>query len=283
MQINQPKPRKSFIFVPGIRTELYEKAVMSGADIICLELEDGIATQDKALARKKVTLFLESDSLSKKKVEQVIRVNPINTAEGIKDLITLLSCKKPPASIMFPKINSPDEVALIDNLFGDFQVSTRIQIIIETNQGLETAFEIANSSKRIDALFFGGVDMAAELRCNADWNTLLYARSRVVHAAAAAELDILDVPFLDLSDMNGLEQEALQAKMLGFSGKGAIHPSQVPIINKIFLPSDEELDYAERIVREFETASTGLIVIDGKLIEKPVLRRMYRILAAAGR
>ena len=115
-----------------------------------------------------------------------------------------------------------------------------------------------------------------------DWDALSYARSRVVHAAATAELDVLDVPFLDLSDLKGLEQEALKAKTLGFTGKGAIHPSQIDIINRVFMPSEEELNYAKKIIEEFESASTGLIVIDGKLIEKPVLRRMYRILAAAG-
>ena len=142
----------------------------------------------------------------------------------MKDLLALLNCKNPPASIMFPKINSSDEVALIDDLFEDFDVPTRIQIIIETNQGLEAAFEIAKQSNRIDALFFGGVDMAAELRCSLDWDALSYARSRVVHAAAAAELDVLDVPFLDLSDLKGLKQEALKAKPLVLQEKEQYTP-----------------------------------------------------------
>ncbi len=201
----------------------------------------------------------------------------------MKDLLALLKCKNPPTSVMFPKINNSEEVALIEDLFEDFKVPTRIQIIIETNPGLEAAFEIAQQSNRTDALFFGGVDMAAELRCSLDWDALSYARSRVVHAAAAAEIDVLDVPFLDLSDLKGLEQEALKAKTLGFTGKGAIHPNQIAIINQVFMPSKEELDYAQKIIKEFEAASTGLLVIDGKLIEKPVLRKMYRILAAANK
>ena len=261
---------------------MYKKAVKTGCDIVCLELEDGIAPQDKASARDEVVVFLEQNINEDSKAEQVIRVNPINTMEGMRDLLALLKCNHPPTSIMFPKINSSDEVVLIDDIFEDFKVTTRIQIIIETNKGLEGAFEIAQSSKRIDALFFGGVDMAAELRCSLDWEALSYARSRVVHAAAAAELDVLDVPFLDLSDLGGLEREALKAKTLGFTGKGAIHPSQIDIINQVFMPSREELNYAKKVIEEFEGASTGLIVIDGKLIEKPVLRRMYRILAAAG-
>jgi citrate lyase beta subunit len=156
-------------------------------------------------------------------------------------------------------------------------------VIIETNRALEAAFEIAVCSPRIDALFFGGVDMAAELRCENAWEPLLYARSRVVHAAASAGLDVVDVPYLDLQDMDGMVAAAQQAKALGFSGKGAIHPKQIAAINEVFTPSAEEIERAHRIIRTFEEADTGLVVIDGKLIEKPVLRDMYRIVAIAER
>ncbi|MEO0909842.1 MAG: aldolase/citrate lyase family protein, partial [Pseudomonadota bacterium] len=138
-------------------------------------------------------------------------------------------------------------------------------------------------SDRIDAMFFGGVDMAAELRCENAWEPLLYARSRVVHAAASAGLDVIDVPFLDLEDPEGMVVAAKQAKALGFSGKGSIHPKQIAALNEVFTPSDDEIARAKRITNTFEEADTGLVVIDGKLIEKPVLRDMYRILAIAER
>ena len=160
---------------------------------------------------------------------------------------------------------------------------TRLHIIIETNHGLEAAFEIAHCSSRIDALFFGGVDMAAELRCVNAWEPLLYARSRVVHAAASAGLDVIDVPFLDLDDPEGNKQQARQAKALGFSGKGSVHPKQIPALNDVFTPTADEISKARHIINTFEEANTGLVVIDGKLIEKPVLRDMYRILAIAER
>ena len=156
-------------------------------------------------------------------------------------------------------------------------------MIIETNRGLEAAFDIAHCSKRIDALFFGGVDMAAELRCENAWEPLLYARSRVVHAAASAGLDVIDVPYLDLDDPEGNKVAAQQAKALGFSGKGSVHPKQIAALNEVFTPTADEIARARKITSTFEAADTGLVVIDGKLIEKPVLRDMYRILAIAER
>jgi citrate lyase beta subunit len=132
-------------------------------------------------------------------------------------------------------------------------------------------------------MFFGGVDMATELHCQNAWEPLLYARSRVVHAAASAGLDVIDVPYLDLDDHEGMVTEAKQAKALGFSGKGSVHPKQIAALNYVFTPSAEETARARRIIETFEEADTGLVVIDGKLIEKPVLRDMYRIVAIADR
>ena len=184
---------------------------------------------------------------------------------------------------MLPKVRTPDEVALLDGLLTERGHDTRLHVIIETNAGLEAAYDIAHSSPRIDALFFGGVDMAAELRCENAWEPLLYARSRVVHAAASAGLDAIDVPWLDLEDPDGMERAAIQARELGFSGKGAVHPRQIAALNAVFTPSAERIARARRIIAEFEAADTGLVVIDGKLIEKPVLREMHRIVAIADR
>jgi len=112
---------------------------------------------------------------------------------------------------------------------------------------------------------------------------LLYARSRVVHAAANVGIDVVDVPFLDLDDPEGMERDARLALGLGFSGKGSIHPKQIPILNSVFTPSQEQVERARRVIKAFEEADTGLVVIDGKLIEKPVLREMHRILKIAER
>ena len=106
-------------------------------------------------------------------------------------------------------------------------------------------------------------------------------RSKVVHAAAGAQLDVIDVPFLDLEDNEGLRQAAIKAKELGFTGKGSIHPKQIPILNEVFTPSEDIISRAKYIIKRFEEADTGLVVRDGKLIEKPVLREMHRIVSIA--
>ena len=281
--INQNiRARRSFIFTPGIKPEMFPKALASGADIVCVELEDGVAPKDKELARENAISIFEEPQKNDG-VERLVRINCIREAFGIADIQAILSTDNPPPSLMIPKVKSPDEIVILDNLLTERGHKTRLQVIIETNEGLEAAIDIAKCCSRIDALLFGGVDMSAELRCKNIWDSLLYARSRVVHAAASAGIDVIDVPFLDLEDTEGLRIATKQAKDLGFSGKGSIHPKQIQVINEIFTPNKEEIDRARHILKTFEEADTGLVVINGKLIEKPVLREMNRIVTIAKR
>lgn len=274
--------RRSFIFAPGLRPELYPKALASGADIVCVELEDGIAPHDKDEAREK-TLTLFAEPQANDGVERIVRINCLRSVVGLDDVKAILATETPPPALMLPKVVSPDEVVWLDDLLTERGHDTRLHIIIEMNAGLEAVFDIARSSSRIDALFFGGVDMAADLRCKNAWEPLLYARSRVVHAAASVGVDAVDVPYLDLEDLEGMKIQARQARDLGFSGKGAIHPKQIADLNEVFTPSAEEVARARKVVIAFEEANTGLVVVDGKLIEKPVVREMQRILSVADR
>jgi (S)-citramalyl-CoA lyase len=276
------RPRRSFIFTPGLRPDMYPKALASGADIVCVELEDGIAPKDKAEAREKALALFEKPQADDG-VERIVRINSMQERFGIEDVSAILASKTPPPALMMPKVRTPDEVVILDQLLTEAGHETRLHVIIETNEGLEAAFEIAKCSDRIDAMFFGGVDMAAELRCQNNYDALLYARSRVVHASAAAGLDVIDVPYLDLDDPDGMRVEAERVRDLGFSGKGSVHPKQIAALNEVFTPSEAQITRARRIISEFEKANTGLVVIDGKLIEKPVLRDMYRIVAIADR
>jgi len=275
-------PRRSFIFAPGLKPELYPKALASGADIVCVELEDGIAPKDKDEARRNaMALFAEPQADDG--VERIVRINCLREAFGLHDVQAVLSTDTPPPALMLPKVRTTDEIVWLDNLLTERGHDTRLHIIIETNAALEAVHDVARASPRIDALFFGGVDMAAELRCQNAWEPLLYARSRVVHAAAGIGVDAIDVPFLDLEDPDGMEREAGLARDLGFSGKGAIHPKQIQALNTVFTPSAARVAYARRVIQAFEEADTGLVVVDGKLIEKPVLREMYRVLAISER
>ncbi len=276
------RPRRSFIFTPGLKPEMFPKALASGADIVCVELEDGIAPKDKSAARERALSLFETPQADDG-VEQIVRINCMREQFGIEDVQAILTTETPPPALMMPKVRTPDEVVMLDNLLTESGHLTRLHVIIETNAGLEVCYEIAHCSSRIDALFFGGVDMAAELRCENAWEPLLYARSRVVHAAASAGLDVIDVPYLDLDDHGGMVVAAKQARALGFSGKGSVHPKQIAALNEVFTPSEDEIARARHVIDTFEKADTGLVVIDGKLIEKPVLRDMHRIVAIADR
>jgi (S)-citramalyl-CoA lyase len=277
-----PRPRRSFIFTPGLKPEMFPKALVSGADMVCIELEDGIAPKDKEEARVKALKLFEVPQADDG-VERILRINSMRERFGIEDVLAILATDTPPPSLMMPKVRSPDEIVMLDQLLTERGHKTRLHVIIETNAGLEAAYEIANCSSRIEAMFFGGVDMAAELRCENNWQQLIYARSRVVHAAASAGLDVIDVPYLNLQDLDGMCDEAQKAKSLGFAGKGSVHPKQIGALNDIFTPSNDDIARARRIIKTFEEADTGLVVIDGKLIEKPVMREMYRIVTIANK
>ena len=284
MELREKKiqPRRSFIFTPGLKPEMYPKALASGTDMVCIELEDGIAPKDKEEARKKA-LDLFKHKQADDGVERIIRINSVREHFGILDLQAILISENPPPAIMLPKVKTPDEVVLVDTLLNEKGHDCRLHVIIETNEGLENAYDIGSSSSRIEALFFGGIDMAAELRCKNEWEPLLYARSRVVHAASSNGLDVIDVPYLDLEDMEGMKNLAIKARDLGFTGKGSVHPKQIAILNEVFTPDIKTIKRAERILDTFHQADTGLVVIDGKLIEKPVIREMQRIVSIAER
>jgi len=282
-QIDRPtRPRRSLLFVPGLRPDRFAKALDAGADIVCVDMEDAVALPRKDEGRAlALPLFREK---SHPQVEKMARINSLSTVHGLKDLQAIIESDAPPPSIMIPKIKSPEEIELIDTLLSTGPArAIRFCVIIETNQGLERAIEIAKASSRIDSMILGAVDMSAELRCQKSWEPLLYTRSRLVHAAASAGIDLLDVPYLTLEDPDGLRQEAQSCARLGFTGKASIHPNQIAIINEAFTPDAKTIEKARKVCAAFENDKTGLVVVDGELIELPVVRSMYRVLAIASR
>ena len=280
MDLNKIKVRRSFIFTPGLNPEMFPKALASGADMVCIELEDGIAIKDKDEARKNTINALKNLKINND-VELVVRVNCQRTKPGLLDLEAFISSKLNVKALMLPKVKTPDEITFIDDLLTDCNLDTDLHVIMETNEALENIYDIAHASKRIVALYFGGVDMAAELRVPNSYDNLIYARSKLVHAGASIGVDVIDVPYLDLEDMDGMKKEAELVRNLGFTGKGSIHPKQINILNEVFTPSNEEIIKAKRIIDQFNASDTGLVVIDGKLIEKPVLREMKRRILVA--
>jgi len=280
-QIDRPtRPRRSLLFVPGLRPDRFAKALDAGADIVCVDMEDAVALPRKDEGRALALPLFRTQSHPQ--VEKMARINGLSTVHGLKDLQAIIESDAPPPSIMIPKIKSPEEIQLIETLLSTGPArDIRFCVIIETNQGLERAIEIAKSSARIDSMILGAVDMSAELRCQKSWEPLLYTRSRLVHAAASAGIDLLDVPYLTLDDPDGLRQEAMACARLGFTGKASIHPNQIAIINEAFTPDAKTIEKARKVCAAFENDKTGLVVVDGELIELPVVRSMYRVLAIA--
>ena len=200
------RPRRSLLFVPGLRPDRFAKALNAGADIVCVDIEDAVALPRKQEARELTMPLFAAPAPDN--VETMVRINPLSSEEGLKDILALKECDAPPAAIMIAKPGSAAEIALYDELLSGTCSHIRFHVIIESTDGLANVDEIARSSDRIDSLLFGAVDMSADLRAAKKWETLLYARSRVVHAAARYNHDLLDVPWLDLEDQDGLAVEA---------------------------------------------------------------------------
>ena len=275
------RPRRSLLFVPALRPDRFYKALESGADIVCVDMEDATPRDRKDEGRSLALPLFKK--ITHPHVEWMARINSLSTSDGLKDLTAIIDSDTPPPAIMVPKVRSAEEMQLLDQLLIGRASTIRYCVIIETNQGLERVMDIARASPRIDSMIMGGVDMSADLRCAKEWEPLLYARSRIVHAAASAGIDLLDVPYLNLEDEAGLREETIRAAKLGSTGKASIHPKQIAIINEMFSPSAEVIARAKQVCAAFENEKSGLVVIDGELIELPVVRTSYRILAIAER
>lgn len=276
--MNTIRPRRSLLFLPGNKPELWPKAVQTGADMVTADLEDAVAPADKEAARRQtLALFAQPQPAQP---EAVVRINSIRTPAGLADLQAIVAAPQPPTALMLSKVEAAAEIGIYDDLL---QAHPQIvfHVIIETNAGLEACHAIARASHRVASLIFGGVDLSADLRLMPNWEGLLYARSRVVHAAASAGVDVLDVPYLNFADLAGLEAEAVAAQRLGFMGKAAVHPAQIEVINRCFSPSAAQVEEARRVVAAFAAQAGGVVALDGRLVEEPVLRRMRRIVALA--
>ena len=273
------QPRRNLLFVPGTRPERFPKALAAGPDMVTVDLEDAVIPLQKDLARARAMALFEGERADR--IERVVRINGLRTAFGLKDLLAVAEHPSPPDAIMLPKVEAADEVAIAAAVLERAARPVALHVIIESNRGLEQVLAIAGAAGSIRSLLFGAVDMAAELGAAQDFTAMLYARSRVVHAAASHGLDAIDVPWLDLADEAGLVEECRRVQGLGFTGKAAIHPKQLAPINAVFTPGPDRIAYAKKVIEAFEASADGLVVVDGKLIEAPVARSAKRTLAIA--
>jgi len=273
-------PRRTFLYVPAARPERFAKAMAAGADMVCVDLEDAVAGDAKEAGRNAAIAFFAEPGT--RGVERLVRINGIRTADGLADLTAFARAASAPDGILLPKVKTADEARIALDVLAPNHPGVKLHIQMETAEALENATAIA-ATPGVASLVFGGFDMAAGLRVEPAWDTLLYARQRLVHAAALAGIDLLDMPFFGLDDEAGLAREAEAAARIGFTGKTAIHPKQIAAIAKAFSPSPAEIARARDLIEKYEAQDQAFVVIDGVILEAPVLQRLYRTLAIAER
>jgi citrate lyase beta subunit len=278
--------RRSLLFVPAVRPDRYPKALKTGADAVCVDLEDGVGLSSKEVARKAALGLFADRTLIRTEVS--LRINAGSTDLGRRDLDTLVNflgrddyVGSRPDALVLPKVSDPDEVRAIELILCSLtQDHFPLIIQIETARGVEAAMEIGAASANVSALLFGAIDLAAEIGCAVEWDALLYSRSKVVLAAAAAGISAIDAPYMDVAALEALGDESRRSRRLGFVGKVAIHPRQVPVIQDSFSPTDEEVAWARKVVAAYESQEGGVLLLDGKLIERPVVLAAQRTLQA---
>ncbi|RYY27189.1 MAG: CoA ester lyase [Sphingomonadales bacterium] len=259
------------LFVPGTKPERFPKALSSGADRVCIDLEDSVPADDKAAARASALAAIAAGDS-----RLILRINAITTRAGLGDLLALADAVALPKLLLVPMVESAVEVSIIAAVLGER--TPGIVPLIETSAGLHVAREIARAP-RVAAMMFGGGDFAAELGVELAWEPLRAARGAFILACAGAGLPTIDVPFLALDDLEGLASETRAAKALGFTAKAAIHPAQVGTINAVFEPSPAEIAEAEAAQEAFTAANGAAVRFNGRMLEAPIMRRYQRILA----
>jgi citrate lyase subunit beta / citryl-CoA lyase len=285
---------RSLLFVPGDSEKKLEKGFQSGADVVIVDLEDSVSFTSKAVARQIATASIR-DWRNRTRAAIFVRVNDLSTDMTDDDLAAVMAAA--PYGIMLPKANGgTDAMHLSAKLrvheaeHGLADGSTRvIAILTETAAGVLAAPSWGEPIPRLAALTWGAEDLSAAIGARATrdetgryTDVFRLSRTMTLLAASAAEIAAIDTVFVNFRDADGLRAECLEAERDGFTGKMAIHPSQVPIINEAFTPSADAIAHANAIVEAFEAAGNpGVVGIDGQMYDRPHLRRAERLLARA--
>jgi citrate lyase subunit beta/citryl-CoA lyase len=282
-------PLRSLLYVPGNSPSMVQNCMVLGADAVILDLEDAVALTEKDAARSLVRHALETLDFMGTTV--FVRVNGADTPFFEEDIRAIVPAR--PDGIRLPKTDGADDVLRADALMtriereaGLPEGSVVIQAMVETARSLLHAYDVASASPRVSGISIGGQDFAADLgiRRTRDGGELLYARAAIVTAAKAAGVDAFDTVFTNVNDCDGLFADAAAAANMGFSGKAAIHPSQVAVIHRAFRPEEKEVRKAARVVRaarEAEERGVGVIAVDGRMVDAPVVAQARRTIELA--
>lgn len=284
--------RRAMLFIPGNNPAMIRAAAHFGADAVILDLEDAVLPSEKDAARILVRQALQTEDFAA--AEKIVRINPLYTLFGLDDLAVVLGAGVD--TIMLPKAD-PDHIERLNQAMDEIlnhqrdsepRGATReigVIALVETARGLEEAYQSARG-RRVNGLFLGAEDLTADMGMTRtkEGSELLYARCRLVTAAKAARVHVIDTPYTDAADEEGLAREVSAIKQLGFTGKACIHPRQVKIVQQGLAPTQDEIRWAQTVVeasQEAERQGLGAVAVDGKMIDAPILARARAVLARA--
>jgi citrate lyase subunit beta/citryl-CoA lyase len=277
------------LYVPGNNPGMIRDVHIYGADSIMIDLEDSVSLNEKDAARHLVYNFLKT--LDFGGTEVLVRVNGLNTPFGREDFEAIVRAK--PNAIRLPKTETPQDVIEADELIsgiekecGIEQGTIKLFAAVESAKGVLNAQQIATASSRLIGIALGAEDFVTDLKTNRspEGIELLTARSMILFAARAAGIDAVDTVFSNVNDEEGFKNEVKLIKQLGFDGKSIINPRQIEIVHNIFMPTEEEVRKSLRIleaIKEAEAKGSGVISLDGRMIDKPIVDRARRIIDLA--
>lgn len=280
--------RRTMMFVPGNNPGMMADAHIYGPDSIMLDLEDSVTMAEKDAARLLVYQALKT--VDHGNTEMVVRINPLNTPYGKKDIEAVV--KAGVDVIRMPKTETAEEVVEVEREIERVERElgcvgrTKIMAAIESTLGIVNAYAIATASPRMMGIALGAEDYCANLKAQRTpgGDELRLARETIVVAARAAGIDALDTVYSNLNDMETFRQEVEYIKTLGFDGKSIINPRQIEVINEVFAPKEKEITKARAIIaaiKEAEAKGSGVIALNGKMIDRPVVIRAQRTINLA--
>ncbi len=287
---------RSLLFTPGDSDRKLAKGLTSGADVILIDLEDAVAGDTKTAAREKVADFLAQGDTRKSQIPLYVRINDLETEWARDDLEKIVPAS--PAGIMLPKARSNEDVATLSGLLDELEQKAEldkghISILVlapEIPQAMLNIASFQSCGPRVSGIAWGSEDLATSLGARTSLNNQgLYrepmelARTLCLCAGSAAGIHAIDTVYPDFRDIEGLKHSAERAAGDGFSGKLAIHPDQVSVINAAFTPTESEIVRAKRIVSAFEAEpGVGVINLDGAMVDMPHLAHAQKVLERAG-
>ncbi|WP_096187276.1 HpcH/HpaI aldolase/citrate lyase family protein [Evansella halocellulosilytica] len=280
--------RRSLLYVPGNSEKMINKALNINADSVILDLEDAVSVSEKGFARKTVKKSIRNFKKIGKEI--IVRINDIKTQHGVLDLEAIV--EELPNTVIVPKADK--EAILISDIlikstekrYGIENFEIGIIPLLETSYSIVHAYIILSSSDRISAVQFGAEDLTNELGIERtrEGKEIEYARNVIAQAGNACNIDILDTPFTDIEDDEGLISDTMFAKSVGFTGKTCIHPKQVEIVNDIFTPASQDVEKARQLINTFDeavNAGNGVCMYEGKMIDNPIADRARRLVTKA--